>query len=116
MNIAHSFELGGPGMIPTAIFGVLLVAAAVKYALSPEKRWVPLMLSLGLMTLFAGSLGFVTGMIKSCSAIGTAPPDERYVTVIGLGESLHNIALALVLCLLAAMATAVGALRNKSNQ
>jgi hypothetical protein len=114
MFLVDSMHQGGPGMIPTLLFGVLLVAAAAKYALRPEKRFVPLMISLGLMTLFAGSLGFVSGMIKSCSAIGTAPPDERYVTVIGLGESLNNIALALALCLLAAMATAVGALRAKN--
>jgi hypothetical protein len=105
---------GGPGMVPTMLFGLVLVGAAVRYATRPEPRLVPLLASLGMMTLFSGALGFTVGMIKSCAAIGQVGPDERFVTVIGLGESLHNVALSLTMCLLAAMAAAVGASRLRT--
>ncbi|HEU4534323.1 MAG TPA: hypothetical protein VFS00_09405 [Polyangiaceae bacterium] len=107
---------GGPGMIPTLLFGLILVGAALRYATRPERRYLPLLLSLGLMTLFAGALGFTGGMIRACAAIGQVGPDERFVTVIGLGESLYNVALSLVMCLLATMAAAVGATRVRAER
>jgi hypothetical protein len=109
--ILEALMAGGPGMLITLLFGTFLVGASVRYAARPERRYVPLLVSSGLMTLFAGGLGFTIGMIKSCQAIGHVGPDERYVTVIGLGESLYNVALALTLCLLASVAAAVGASR-----
>ncbi len=108
-----AIRAGGPGMIPTLLFGLILVAAAVRYATRPERHYVPLLVSLGLMTLFSGALGFTRGMIKACAAIGQVGPDERFVTVIGLGESLNNVSLSLALCLLAAMASAIGATRGR---
>ncbi|HEU4409046.1 MAG TPA: hypothetical protein VFS43_27550 [Polyangiaceae bacterium] len=110
----QAIAAGGPGMIPTMVFGLILVGVAVRYATRPEPRLVPLLVSTGLMTLFSGALGFTAGVIKSCAAIGQVGPDERFVTVIGLGESLHNVALALTMCLLAAAAAAVGAARVRS--
>jgi hypothetical protein len=107
----EAWKMGGFGMFPTAIFGVLLVASAIRYALSPERRYVPLQLSLGVMTLSAGGLGFVTGMIKSALAIEGAGAERRWVWILGMGESLANVALALALVTLAALAASVGALR-----
>ena len=91
----EAFKNGGWGMIPTAVFGVLMVAASLKYAMTPERRQVPLLLSLGVLTIAAGGLGFVTGLIKSAEA----------------GESLNNVALALGLVVLGAISASVGALR-----
>jgi hypothetical protein len=107
----HAFHQGGWGMYPTLIFGVLAMAAALAYAVRPERRFVPLQISLGIMTLVCGSLGFVTGLIKSLTAIYQVTPDERFVWLIGLGESLNNVALALTLIMLAALVTSVGTLR-----
>jgi uncharacterized BrkB/YihY/UPF0761 family membrane protein len=70
-----------------------------------------LQISLGIMTLVAGSLGFVTGLIKSLGAIHQVPEDQRFIWLIGLGESLNNVALALILVVLAALMISVGALR-----
>jgi hypothetical protein len=107
MNMFHE---GGWGMIPTALFGAVLVAASLKYALSPERRFVPLLLSLGILTMAAGGLGFVTGLIKSAQAAGSMP-DKSVIWVVGMGESLNNVALALGLVALGAIAASVGALR-----
>jgi len=104
------FHLGGFGMYPTTIFGLMLVAACVRYAVSPERRFVPLQVSLGIVTLASGGLGFVTGVVKSITAGGVGP-DQRWLWVVGLGESLTNVVLALMLIVLGALAATVGALR-----
>jgi hypothetical protein len=107
----QAFELGGWGMIPTFLFGTLMVASAVKYALNPERRFVPLLVSLGLMTLVMGTLGLVTGMIRCFLAMEHMPPDDRWIWMLGLGEALNNIGLALGLVGLGLVATTVGAFR-----
>jgi hypothetical protein len=109
--IRTMFDNGGWGMIPTTVFGLLLVGAAVVYAVKPEKRFVPMQVSLGILTMMAGSLGFVTGLIKSLNAIHEVKPEERFIWLIGMGESLNNIGLALMLVVLAALLASVGTLR-----
>jgi hypothetical protein len=107
----EAFHQGGFGMYPTGIFGVLLIASAVKYAMSPERRFVPLQFALGIMTLAAGSLGFVTGLIKSFEAMGGVTEDKRWIWMLGAGESLHNLALAFLTLTVAAIIGSVGAAR-----
>jgi hypothetical protein len=105
------FRLGGFGMIPTFLFGVLAVVASARFAFRPERRHVPLQVSLSTLTLAAGGLGFVTGLIKSLLAMGEVGPDERWMWLLGAGEALHNLALALALLTLGGLAASVGALR-----
>jgi len=109
--MGEAFHMGGWGMYPTALFGLLLVAASIRYAVSPERRFVPLQVSLAIVTLASGGLGFVTGMIKSALAIDGAGPDKRWIWVLGMGESLNNVALALALITIGGLAATVGALR-----
>jgi hypothetical protein len=107
----EAFHLGGWGMYPTLLFGVLMVAASIRYAISPERRFVPLQVSLGVLTLMAGTLGFVTGMIKVFLAMGDVPPDRRWIWMLGLGEALNCLGLALALVVFGALAASVGAFR-----
>ena len=108
----EAFKLGGWGMFPTLICGLLTVAISVRYAVKPEKRLVPLLVTTNLMTVIAGMLGFVTGVITTAMYVGgIAKVDVPQIATIGVGESLHNIALALVLMMLAAIASTVGAFR-----
>jgi hypothetical protein len=106
-----AFKLGGSGMFATAICGLLLVAVALRYAVRPSPRTMPLLVSLGLVTLATGGLSFVVGLIKSCLAIDHAAPDMRWLWIVGMGEALHNVALALGLSTVAAVAASIGALR-----
>jgi len=106
-----SFRDGGVGMIPTLIFGVVLVALSLRYAARPEQRQVPLLISMGLLTNFAGALGFVSGVITTMKAVAQVPAEEHWIAMVGLGESLNNMALAFALCVLATLCVVVGAWR-----
>ena len=110
-SFSSAMKAGGPGMIPTLIVGILLVGVALVYAVRPGRRFVPLLVSLSVLTLVSGALGFVMGVIKSIEAVGETGADAR-LSLIGTGESLNNVALALALIMGAAIATSVGALRQ----
>lgn len=107
------FHIGGFGMYPTAFFGLLMIGAAIRYAVKPESRFIPLQITLCLLTLFAGALGFVTGLIASFSHLGeiTGEGSAKWIPLIGAGESLYNVALALALVIVAVLAASVGAVR-----
>jgi hypothetical protein len=92
----------------TLAFGVLSIGSAARYAVRPERRFVPLVVSLGVMTLLNGLLGFVAGLIRSLNALDLVPAERRWIWMLGLGESLTNVALALALVALATLAMVVG--------
>lgn len=105
------FREGGWGMFPTLFFGLILLGVAARYASRPERRYVPLLLGAGVVTLSSGALGFVTGVITTFRYIGGVGPDRRYLALIGVGESLENVAFALIFIVLASLAASVGAFR-----
>lgn len=108
--LVESFRMGGFGMFPTAVFGVALVGVAIAYAFRPGRALVPLLISLGILTMSAGGFGFVTGLIVSATSLG--PGSDPRLLEVGFGESLHNVAWALALVMAAALACSVGALRQ----
>lgn len=107
------FYIGGFGMYPTALFGLLLIGVSIRYAIKPEARFVPLQITLGLLTFFAGCLGFVTGLITSFTHLPELPPGDnaKWIPYVGAGESLANVALALALVIMAVIAASIGAAR-----
>ncbi len=107
----NMFREGGWGMIPTAICGLLLLAVAIRGAISPSEGSLPRQISLGVLTLTFGGLGFVTGLMKSVSFIQEVGEDKRWIWLVGLGESLNNLVLALGLVALAAIVTSVAMVR-----
>jgi hypothetical protein len=107
------FAAGGWGMIPTAVFGAMLVAAAVGYSLLPERRFTALLSILGTVTLTSGLLGCAAGLVTVFEAVIKIPvPDREIVLLAGLSEVLHNIVLALILIALALLVATVGGLRQ----
>jgi hypothetical protein len=114
--MAQWFSLGGYPMWVTLLFGILSIGTAARYAIRPERRFVPLVVSLGSMTFLSGSLGFVTGVIKSLNALDLVPADKRWIWMLGVGESLTNVALALALVALATLAMIVGTWKISRDQ
>jgi hypothetical protein len=107
--MSHWFHLGGFAMWITSVFGLLAVGASIRYAHEPVRRLVPLTVSLGGLTLLSGALGFVTGLVKSLNALPDVAPGDRWIWMVGLGESLVNVAFALALVSIAALGMVVGA-------
>lgn len=110
--MSEALIAGGFGMYPTLIAGLALLVTSLRYASRPESRYVPLMITLGLFTLFAGGLGFITGVINLLRAYaGPLAGQGPAVLYLGFHEALHNIALALLLTTASALAASVGAWR-----
>jgi hypothetical protein len=107
--MSNAFQLGGWGMYPTLVFGLFTIGVALWHAFRPDRRRVGLLVSLGLMTLISGTLGFVTGLIKTTTHLDGAP--DKSIALIGLGESLVNVAFALCLIMVAVIAATVGTWR-----
>jgi hypothetical protein len=105
------FRDGGFPMWITMTFGLLAIGASARYALQPLRRYVPLAISLGSMTLVSGAFGLVTGLIKSLRALPQVGPERRWIWMVGLGESLQNVAFALALVAVATLAITVGTWR-----
>lgn len=106
------FRDGGFGMIPTFLFGMMLLGASFLYAKRPHRRYVPLLLSLGVVALGSGFLGFSIGMIHTLRFVAGAPSEEQYATtLIGVAESSNNVVLSLIALVLSALIASVGGLR-----
>jgi hypothetical protein len=98
-------------MYPTAIAGIVLVICAAIYAWQPDARRLRVVLGLEALTFLVGCLGFVTGMIKTTTAHDEVAAN---VIAVGFGESLHNVAFALCMIIVATIELVVGLGRTRS--
>jgi hypothetical protein len=106
----EAFRLGGWGMYPTSLFGVLAIAAAVWYARSPQRQRLVLFCIASTVALGAGVLGLVTGIMATLRH-SAGMPDQSAMIAQGTFESLNNLSLALVLFILGGIVAGVGAWR-----
>lgn len=107
--MSEAFRLGGWGMYPTLIAGLVLVITGWRFAFTPERPRLQLVKWLYALTALAGTLGFVTGAIKTFLAAGQLPPGDAVATaMIGIGESANNLGLALSTMVLATIGVAIG--------
>jgi hypothetical protein len=110
--MSEAFRLGGWGMYPTMLAGLVLVTVAIRYAVAPDPRRRALVRSLAMLVFLTSCLGFVSGSIRSLiSGAQMAASDAGNLIAQGIGESLENIGLGLALLVMAAIATAIGTSR-----
>ncbi|HEX4449597.1 MAG TPA: hypothetical protein VH143_01950 [Kofleriaceae bacterium] len=106
--MSAAFHMGGWGMYPTLISGLVLLGGAFAFAIAPDARRRAVVRALATLTMLVATLGFVSGVIKSCTACDYEP---SYV-VHGVGESLANIGFGLVLLVIAGIGVAIGTARR----
>ena len=70
------FTVGGLGMYPISVHGFLLLASALLLALRPERRFVPLVVSLALLTLGSGVLGTLVGIVTTFHYVARTPAGQ----------------------------------------
>lgn len=111
-----AFRLGGWGMYPTLVAGILLMFSAVQYARHPERARMRVVRLLGVLVMLTSTLGFVTGVMKTCTSVTPdLGPDLGMIVVIGVGESLVNIGAGLVWLVMATIVATFGAARARAN-
>jgi hypothetical protein len=109
----EAFHQGGWGMYPTTIVGLFVIIAAARYAMQPDRRRLAIVRTLSVLTFLVATLGFVTGVIRTfISAAGVDVHELGGCVVAGVGESLNNLGLGLVLLVIATLATVVGRVRS----
>ena len=109
-TLMDHFHDGGWGMFPTMFAGLALLAVAVRYAVRPEKRLVPLLVTLNVLTVSTGALGFVTGIIATAHYFEVnQPPLAANIPFLGMSESMNNVAFSLLFVCVAAIAMSLGA-------
>ncbi len=106
-----AFDEGGWGMYPTLISGLVMLGAAIRFARSTDGRSAHLLAMMAL-TFVVGVLGFLTGLIRTlqCAA---GEHDQAALVARGTAESLHNVALALALIVVAGIALVIGLCRTR---
>ena len=109
--MGEAFHHGGWGMYPTAIAALFLVVAAARYTMSPDRRRLRLVRHLAWLAFLVGSLGTVTGMIKTFMTAGQgdfSTGDFNKIIITGIGESMNCVAFGLCAVVLGLLITAFG--------
>ena len=110
--MGEAFHRGGWGMYPTTIVGLVLMFIALMYARDPDRRRYAVVKTLSIVVLLTSTLGFIVGTMRSFLGTADLPSaDAPHVALIGVGESLHNIALGLCILVITWLMVAVGASR-----
>lgn len=107
------FLEGGWTMFPTTLFGVLAMGASAVIALRPERRFVPLLVSLSMMTLSTAMLGSVIGVLGVVKASANAAPADVSTLVSACAtQALSSLLIAFICLSLSSLGTAAGAFRH----
>ena len=101
----------GPLFWPVLIAGLVAGAAAVQYARVQRRTWVPIAVGATVAAVLFSLLGALFGFQRAIAPLGQLDPDQRWIFLLGLGESLNAVGLALVVALVVCVALALGGYR-----
>lgn len=107
---------GGWPMFPTLSFGLVALVLAIWHASKPGPGQRSLAITFAVLTVVMGLFGTVLGVQLSCAAIRGVAPDQRWIFLIGLSESLQNLISALALLLPTVAAIGVGNYRSAGEE
>ena len=93
----------GFGIYPVLLFGIVGLFVALRYAGTPSRDRLPLLIGLAVATVLMGVLGAVVGVQTSAQAMSSEVPMRIFL--FGVRESLNNVVAAL---LFATLHTLVG--------
>jgi uncharacterized membrane protein HdeD (DUF308 family) len=103
---------GGWPMFPTLVLGIAALVLAVRYAARPERGQRALVNMVALVTLLMGILGTLLGVQLSANGIRDVGPDQKWIFLIGLAESLSCVLGALVLLIPTMIFAGIGGYRE----
>lgn len=107
----EAIRLGGWGMYPTLVFGLVAVGTAVRFAVRADPRLRGFIESMSRAVLFFAITGFVTGLIATGQYVEAHELREweALLTIfVGMKEAANNLALGFVVLSLVHLATAIG--------
>jgi hypothetical protein len=107
-----AFHRGGWGMYPTVLAGFVLITMAIVFARNGDARRLASIRSMTFLTFLVGSLGTLSGIIKSFCSLETDTPIN--FALIGVGESLHCLGSAVTSMVLAGVFVQIGRARAAS--
>lgn len=105
LDIIH--EAGWPVFL-VLLSGFGALALALRQAIAPSRGGKHLVRGLLVTTVLLGVLGTAIGVQVSANAIREVPSDQRWIFLLGLKESLHNLTIALVLTVPSVILAAAG--------
>lgn len=103
---------GGWPMFPTLGLGIAAFILAVRYAARPEPGQKSLVHMVALVTLLMGVFGTALGVQVSAAAMRGVAPDQKWIFLIGLAESLNCVLGALALLIPTLIAAGIGGYRE----
>jgi len=110
--MSEFFRAGGVAMVPVLLFGTLAIAVSVLSALRPEGRYLWPTVALALTSIASGLLGTSLGLINVFRYLQHVPAEEHaLILTAGAAESLHPVALALILTVITGLVTSVAGFR-----
>ena len=107
------FRAGGFSMVFVLLFGLLALAAAVRFALWPDVRLSDMLRALTVATLFSVGSGLFSDIAAVCTKVPRNPdwakgPDLPLIVMTGIGESMAPGVLGCSLLAIAWLIAAVG--------
>lgn len=104
-------EAGWPIFLVLAL-GTASLGVAIRYALDGQRELWVVIVGLGVATLLVGAFGTALGIQASARYIGDVLPERRWIFVLGVQESLHNLTAALAFAIVDALLLTRGAWRS----